>query len=76
MLSLQISEKRYILQNGFLETSEKVKEMFNKTLIPSWLSHYDNNILKFMKCLRLDADEKDIEQTAELFENVLKVIFE
>ncbi|CAG9815968.1 unnamed protein product [Phaedon cochleariae] len=73
--SLKISEKRQILHCGFFDESDKVKEFMNTVLIKSWLEHYNNNILAFMKSLRLDADEKDIENTVSLFESILAVIF-
>lgn len=41
----------------------------------SWLNHYNNDIIQLMRSLRLDADEKDLDQTSELYENVLGVIF-
>ncbi|CAH1112883.1 unnamed protein product [Psylliodes chrysocephalus] len=72
---LKISEKRLVLHSGFLDKSENVKEYISSGLIKAWLEFYENNILIFMKSIRLDADEKDIENTVELFENVLKVIF-
>ncbi|XP_050503996.1 condensin complex subunit 3-like isoform X1 [Diabrotica virgifera virgifera] len=73
---LKISEKQQVLCSGFFDKCEEVNEFVKSTLIKSWLDFYDNNILKFMKSLRLDADEKDIKDTVEIFEKVLGVIFE
>lgn len=75
-IKFQISEKRSILQSGFLETAEKIIDFINNNFINSWLSHYENNILKFMEGIRLDADEDDIAETSKLYEKVLGVIFE
>ncbi|KAG5899798.1 hypothetical protein JTB14_006131 [Gonioctena quinquepunctata] len=73
--SLKISERRLILHCGFLDQSEKVRKFVSSVLVKSWLEHYENNILKFMNSIRLDADEKDIEDTTSLFECVLGIIF-
>ncbi|CAG9827001.1 unnamed protein product [Diabrotica balteata] len=73
---LKISEKQQVLCSGFFDKCEEVNEFVKSTLIKSWLDFYDNDILKFMKSLRLDADEKDIKDTIEIFEKVLGVIFE
>lgn len=72
---LKIHEKQLVLHLGFLEKCEKITEFISTKFVKSWLEHYDYDILKFLNSIRLDADEKDIRNTVELFESVLKVIF-
>lgn len=71
---LQIVERRLILNCGFVDTSAQVKKYIEDTLLPEWIDHYDN-ILSFMKSIRLDADENDIEKTTILVEMILPIYF-
>ncbi|XP_023023077.2 chromosome associated protein G [Leptinotarsa decemlineata] len=73
--ALKISERRIILHCGFSDQSEKVREFVTSILVKAWLQYYDNDILKFMKSMRLDTTEEDIENTTSLFECVLGIIF-
>ncbi|KAJ8947573.1 hypothetical protein NQ318_010085 [Aromia moschata] len=72
---VDISEKRCLILAGFLDKSEKVKSFVSTFVIKSWLEHYQNNILEFLKSIRLDADEKDIEITLDLYEHILGAFF-
>lgn len=74
-LFFQISQKRQILHCGFLDSSDKVVDFITISVIPKWLDHYRGNILLLMKSVRLDADEKDIEETLMLFEYILRIFF-
>lgn len=75
MHSLQIYEKQKILKNGIMDPSEEVRnKLIPQNLIPAWFEFYENDYLKFLDSLRLDADEDDIRNTCQIFDCVMNVL--
>ncbi|CAH0547544.1 unnamed protein product [Brassicogethes aeneus] len=72
---IKIADRRMIIHTGFIDSSEKIVDYIKSTFIPLWLEHYQNNIIDLMKSIRLDADERDIEETTRLVELVLPTFF-
>ncbi|KAL3284965.1 hypothetical protein HHI36_019094 [Cryptolaemus montrouzieri] len=73
--ALNIEQRRFILMSASHEQSEKIKSFIESSFIPEWLSHFENSIHLFMKAIRLDAREDDVNETNMLCEFILKIIF-
>lgn len=73
--ALKIKERQNILFCGFNEEDSKLQSIVRETLLPKWLSAFDNNILKLLSALRLDADDNDFQQTAIVIKLVLEEYF-
>ncbi|RZC40961.1 condensin complex subunit 3-like, partial [Asbolus verrucosus] len=72
---LKVSQRRLIIQCGFLDSSQKVKSFVSTQLLESWLKTYNNNYLQLMESIRLDACEEDIKKTTALVEFILNASF-
>lgn len=73
--ALKINERQSILLSGFNEEDPRLQSVVHETLMPKWLCAYDNDILKLLHALRLDADENDFQQTAKITKLVLEEYF-
>lgn len=72
---LKFNERLSILASGFQEEVEVVKKKFLNVLIPKWISAYDENFLKLLNALKLDADDNDFENSDYIFKNLMNIIF-
>lgn len=70
--AFKIVEKHKILKRGFQEHVPYVKNVFKNYLIPKWLTTFDGNYLNFVKSLKLNADESDMEQFKFISTHLIK----
>lgn len=76
MTYLSIEQRQFILRVGFsLRTKDIIKNFVKNLLLPRWLSYVNGNHFEFLKALTLDATEKDLKQSTDIMENVLKSCF-
>ncbi|CAG9771341.1 unnamed protein product [Ceutorhynchus assimilis] len=73
--ALKIDERVTVLMGGKYDSCEKNRNYVCTELLSSWWEIYNYDILLLMKSLRLDADEKDIQQTSSVFEYVLNQFY-
>lgn len=62
ILNFNSEDRHTLLMNGINEREESVREIVLKQLIPSWIKHLDNNILKFVEYLNIKKNLKFSEQ--------------
>ncbi|KAJ3647227.1 hypothetical protein Zmor_024756 [Zophobas morio] len=72
---LKVTQKRDVLQCGLYDSSEKIKKFTTTVLLQYWLESYDDDYLKLIESIRLDACEEDIRITVHLVEQILKALF-
>ncbi|KRT78380.1 HEAT domain-containing protein, partial [Oryctes borbonicus] len=72
---ISIVNRQTILMNGFTENNEALQKKFKNVLLTKWLDVYENNVIEFMRALKLDANEEDLKQTEEIYELLLPIIF-
>ncbi|KAK9876812.1 hypothetical protein WA026_015050 [Henosepilachna vigintioctopunctata] len=70
--SLTIEQRRLIIKCASLDSSDKIKNYIESSLLPFWLECFKSNILCFMKAVRFDASEIDVKETNELCEFIVK----
>lgn len=73
---IRVAEKQTLLCHGFQEQNTEAKKVFTEVLLEKWLNHYDSDILKFLRGIKLDADLNDFKKSMQLFEKVLDVFFQ
>ncbi|XP_017774611.1 PREDICTED: condensin complex subunit 3-like [Nicrophorus vespilloides] len=71
----RIQDRQKVLQKLFNEDNKVVKKCFHDVLFPKWLGEYKNDILKFLKSIKLDGDDSDINTVDSLTKNILEVYF-
>ncbi|XP_044264228.1 condensin complex subunit 3-like isoform X2 [Tribolium madens] len=72
---LNLSQRRYILQCGFTDSSQKVQDFTSNVLVKSWLEDYTNDYVRLIKAIRLDASVDDIKKTTFFAEKMLQALF-
>ncbi|EFA06967.1 condensin complex subunit 3 [Tribolium castaneum] len=72
---LNLSQRHYILQCGFNDPSQKVHDFVSTDLMKSWLEFCNNDYVRLINTIRLDASEDDIEKTTIYAEQMLRALF-
>lgn len=58
-----------------MDSNIHVKQFLGTKLVPSWFEQYNRDYLRLIRALRLDAYEKDIEETLRTSEYILTALF-
>lgn len=71
---LKIYQRQLVIRTGIAETHVVVKRAFLETLLPKWLSHYNDDLIKFYGLLKLDADEADMKHTTFIYKHLTELL--
>lgn len=68
-------QRHAVLKAASLERNKNVKQFVTNRLVELWFAQYEYDCLKITKALRLDGDEKDVENTVKSVEFVFSCLF-
>ncbi|KAL1398660.1 hypothetical protein pipiens_008788 [Culex pipiens pipiens] len=61
----KVSQRLTFLEQGLNDHSDKVQRVVKNVLIPQWFESYQKNYVAFVKALKIDAEEKEMERFAK-----------
>ncbi|XP_026461190.1 condensin complex subunit 3-like [Ctenocephalides felis] len=73
--SIKLAQRHKLLFIGFQDSSDKIKNFIEKTLLPSWLNQSDKSVVYLIDTIRHDTTDKKKEENDTVIENVLNVLF-
>uniref|UniRef100_A0A8D8BQC3 Condensin complex subunit 3 n=1 Tax=Culex pipiens TaxID=7175 RepID=A0A8D8BQC3_CULPI len=71
----KVAQRLTFLEQGLNDHSDKVQRVVKNVLIPQWFESYQKNYVAFVKALKIDADEKEMERFAKTAKLALGEIF-
>ncbi|XP_055625380.1 condensin complex subunit 3 [Toxorhynchites rutilus septentrionalis] len=71
----KVAHRLTFLEQGLNDHSEAVRKVVRNVLIPQWFESYQKNYVAFVKALKIDADEKELERFRKTAKLALFEIF-
>ncbi|KAL1396160.1 hypothetical protein pipiens_010705 [Culex pipiens pipiens] len=71
----KVAQRLTFLEQGLNDHSDKGQRVVKNVLIPQWFESYQKNYVAFVKALKIDADEKEMERFAKTAKLALGEIF-
>lgn len=73
--SYKIRDRINIMNAGLYDRSDMVKKAVNNVLLPNWLAAYDNEFVDYIKAIKLDASDVDLNKFRNLAQDALNAVF-
>ncbi|XP_055535074.1 condensin complex subunit 3 [Wyeomyia smithii] len=71
----KVAQRLTFLEQGLKDHSEAVRKVVKNVLIPQWFESYQKNYVLFVKALKIDADEMELERFSNTAKLALFEIF-